>query len=233
LGRFRRTKTSVFPGLESFSFKSLLRKAKLTPNVEVSNVRDYARYLAAMMRQAGPVSKAGHALLKAPHNVVVPADGPWTGPVWYGAGWEAGVVRDEVVYFHGGQVNAFTANMLMVPGREFAIVTMLNAASLAQEVVVWKVLYDFLGVNEGERFDFEARCVPFPSLLGGNPGLCLVDEEESLTLDPGASSKKTPAMASLPPARASCTRPLRPRHSPLPYPSPTSPAPTSMQDTGL
>jgi len=132
----------------------------------ISTVADYARYLRAMMAEAAPLSRAAHALLKAPHNVVAApaADGPWTGPLWYGAGWEAGVVRDELVYLHGGAVNAFFVTMLMVPARGFAVVAMVNAETLALDAVVWRVLYDYLGVPEAERFDFEARYVIFSSL---------------------------------------------------------------------
>src|SRR3569833_442640 len=63
----------------------------------------------------------------------------------------------EIVHYHGGAVNAFFAHMLMIPGKNFGLVTMLNSNSNAQEMVVWEVLYEYFKVPEGERFDVEQR----------------------------------------------------------------------------
>jgi len=123
----------------------------------ISNVRDYAKYLQAMMEKASPLSQTAYAMLRQPHNLVSPGEEPWTGPIWYGLAWESSIFGDEIVHYHGGAVNAFFAHMLMIPGKNFGLVTMLNSNSNAQEMVVWEVLYEYFKVPEGERFDVEQR----------------------------------------------------------------------------
>lgn len=43
----------------------------------------------------------------------------------------------------------------MIPSRKFAIVTTLNAVSIAQDVIYSRIVYDFLGVPQEKRFDVE------------------------------------------------------------------------------
>jgi CubicO group peptidase (beta-lactamase class C family) len=121
----------------------------------ISNVLDYSRYMRTMMNEALPLSKAGHAALKTANSIVSTKMPPFTGPVYYGLGWFGGIFAGEEVWFHGGQVNGHISNMIMVPSRQFAVVTMLNTASWAQDVLFFKVLYDYLGVGQEKRFDVE------------------------------------------------------------------------------
>lgn len=95
-----------------------------TPHVElnaeqgagavISNVKDYTKYLRAMMDEAEPISKAGHAALKSPRSVVDAHQPPFTGPIWYGLGWFSSIADGEQIWFHSGQVNQFISNMLYV-----------------------------------------------------------------------------------------------------------------------
>jgi CubicO group peptidase (beta-lactamase class C family) len=121
----------------------------------ISNVLDYSRYMRVMMNKTLPISSAGHAALKTARSIAETNMAPFTGPVYYGLGWYGGVFAGEEVWFHAGQIDGHISKLMMVPSRQFAVVTMLNAASWAQEVLSFKVLYDYLGVRQEERFDIE------------------------------------------------------------------------------
>lgn len=122
----------------------------------ISNVLDYSRYLRVMIAEDEPISKAGHRELKRPrtfHEMNVAMFGP--APIFYGLGWMGTVFEGEQIFWHTGTVVPFVTFMLIVPGREYGIVTMANSWSKVRELVTYRILYDLLGVDEGRRRDFE------------------------------------------------------------------------------
>jgi CubicO group peptidase (beta-lactamase class C family) len=125
----------------------------------ISSVDDYSRYLRAMMKEAAPVSKAGHAALKFPHSIIAPELPPFTGPQWYGLGWFGSVIQDAQIFFHAGQVNQFVSYMFMMPSRQFAAVIMVNTATIAHEVIALRLIYDHFGVAEKNRYNLELESV--------------------------------------------------------------------------
>ncbi|ROV95716.1 hypothetical protein VMCG_07562 [Cytospora schulzeri] len=123
----------------------------------LSNVLDYTKYLRVMMAEAGPVSKAGHREMKAPRMFTEFEKGLFVGPVTYGLGWMSGIFEGEQVYFHTGTVTPVVTFMLMVPSRNYGIVTMVNSYSKVRELVTYRILYDLFGVEEDRRRDLETQ----------------------------------------------------------------------------
>jgi CubicO group peptidase (beta-lactamase class C family) len=122
----------------------------------VSNVLDYAKYLRIMMNEEGPISKAGHRELKTSRSFYGNAP-QFVGPITYTLGWMSGVVHGEQIWLHSGQVNEFTTWMLMIPSKKIGITVMTNSASDSLTIVLYRILYDVLGVKEQDRFDFAAK----------------------------------------------------------------------------
>jgi len=124
----------------------------------ISCVADYARYLGYMMDpDRGPISAAGKAALKTPRVVISPSQPPFTGPLYYGMGWAGGVLEGEEVWFHDGQMREHRTEMWMFPSKQFGVVIMANADTPAINIVLWKVIYDFLKVPQEQRLDFSKR----------------------------------------------------------------------------
>jgi CubicO group peptidase (beta-lactamase class C family) len=123
----------------------------------VSNVLDYVKYLRVMMAEAGPISKAGHRELKSPRSFWDLSGPPYIAQPTYSMGWASGVLQEEKVWFHSGTVSAFMSEMLMIPSREMGIVLMANSVTPARELVLYRILYDMLSVDEEKRYDFEAE----------------------------------------------------------------------------
>ncbi|KAJ4246600.1 hypothetical protein NW762_013542 [Fusarium torreyae] len=122
-----------------------------------STINDWSRYLRHMLEETGPISKAGHHVLKQPHMVVVEADRLFTGPLYYGFGWFSSVFQDEQVWWHSGLVNSMMSIMLMVPSRNFGYVIIMNGETTpALDSIIAKTLYDFFDVPEEKRHDLEA-----------------------------------------------------------------------------
>lgn len=124
----------------------------------ISSVLDWSRYLRHMMKETGPISKRGHKLLKHPHMVVTSSDDLFTGPLYYGFGWQGSVFQDKPAWFHNGRVNSMISFMLMIPSEEFAFVVMMNSEELAAMYAIWaRILYDRFGIDKAKRQDTEAR----------------------------------------------------------------------------
>ncbi|KAK8016634.1 beta-lactamase/transpeptidase-like protein [Apiospora rasikravindrae] len=126
-----------------------------TSNGKGESKEDYAKYLRIMMHKEGPISAAGHRELRTPRTFFDVQGPPFTGPVTYTLAWMHGVFEGVETWHHTGTVNEFVTSMMMMPSREMGIVVMCNAASMAKDLVWYRIMYDLLGVEEGRRFDFE------------------------------------------------------------------------------
>ena len=121
----------------------------------LSNVLDYAKYLRVMMSESGPISKAGHRELKAPRTFTEFERELFVGPRTYALGWMSGIFENEQVFFHTGTVTPYVTFMLMVPSKNYGIVTLANSYSKVRELVTYRILYDLFGVEEDRRRDLE------------------------------------------------------------------------------
>lgn len=124
----------------------------------ISSVEDWSKYLQHMLDESGPISKAGHTMIKKAHMVVDEGidvlDAAFTGQTSYGLGWNIGVFANEPVWYHSGYVNQMVSFMLFVPSRKFAYVGMMNTNSLVTlDSITARVMNDYFGVEPNKRFD--------------------------------------------------------------------------------
>ena len=152
----------------------------------VSNVRDYARWARCLLREAAPLSEAGHAALRTPRMVVPPEAGPKgfdAGSSTYALGWFANTYRGWRVLSHGGGMEAYGTEVFLLPDLDFAVITMGNTANTsnaAGQLVAWKLIYDRLGVPEDERLDWKATYVSLLIYPSGTKPLLLFSMASSL-----------------------------------------------------
>lgn len=124
----------------------------------ISSVNDWSRYLRHMIYSTGPISPAGHAALRAANTVVEQKDRLFTGPSWYGFGWQSSVFQNEQVWWHSGLVDSMMSIMVMVPSRKFGFVLTMNSEGTpALDSMIARTLYDYFQVGETERFDMKAE----------------------------------------------------------------------------
>lgn len=124
----------------------------------ISSVLDWSRYLRHMIQESGPISEAGHRMLRFPHSIVEDKDGLFTGPVYYGFGWLGGIFQNEQVWWHSGLVDSMMSIMVFIPRKKFGFVLMMNSEGTpALDSILAKILYDYFEVDQGERVDLEAK----------------------------------------------------------------------------
>ncbi|TKA21714.1 hypothetical protein B0A50_08709 [Salinomyces thailandicus] len=123
----------------------------------VSNVQDYTRWIQTFLNPfntSSPVSAEAIEMMTSAHMPRPATISPYAGgKAWYGLGLEGGVYKDVEVIGHGGAINGYMTAMYWIPEREFGVVIMQNTYSLAPNVVLWKIIDDFLETAEAERYD--------------------------------------------------------------------------------
>ncbi|KAF2162318.1 hypothetical protein M409DRAFT_27322 [Zasmidium cellare ATCC 36951] len=132
----------------------------------ISNVLDYAKWVRHLMKPTNlnaALSENAVKAIRTPKMLIEP-EKPFTGPQAYGLGLFSRVYQGREVIEHAGAIAGYMANMVMVPpsateierGEKdsgWAVVTMINAYSVAQDVVCWHLLDEFLGTPGSERYD--------------------------------------------------------------------------------
>ncbi|EXJ89927.1 hypothetical protein A1O3_02994 [Capronia epimyces CBS 606.96] len=122
----------------------------------VSNVLDYAKYTRSMIERSGPLSKEAHADLVTPRAFPPPPDTRFPTVSLYCLGWFSGIYHGEQVIHHSGSIEGFTANIVYLPERKWGVVAMCNQMGPGREVLVWKLVDDFLKVPLEKRIDIYA-----------------------------------------------------------------------------
>jgi len=130
----------------------------------VSNVLDYTKWIRAMLDEAPPISKAGHKAIRTPRTLFTEFgdDSAWTGPFAYSLGWFNGVYKGHEVYWHTGGMEAFGALVVILPKIRYGLVAFGNIATRsnsAEEVLIWHLVDERLGIKEEERFDWNKKYV--------------------------------------------------------------------------
>ncbi|KAJ3498950.1 hypothetical protein NLG97_g712 [Lecanicillium saksenae] len=143
----------------------------------ISSVQDWSKYLRHMLDGTGPISKAGHDMIKKSHMVVGEGidvlDAAFTGQVNYALGWNMGVFANEPVWYHSGYVNQMVSFMLFIPSRKFAYVAMMNTNSLATlDAITARVLNDYFNVEPSKRFNPQDAYDKFKDTSQSNLNTC-------------------------------------------------------------
>ncbi|KAG9825359.1 beta-lactamase/transpeptidase-like protein, partial [Aureobasidium melanogenum] len=119
----------------------------------ISNVVDYSKWVHTLMYESGPVSKEGHAKLKYPSSMQSVEMAPYSGPVWYGLGLDAGIYRNERVFGHTGGISGYASSFKFLPDRKFGFVMIQNSMNTAFEAIGWRLIDEFLGGPEDGFYD--------------------------------------------------------------------------------
>lgn len=134
----------------------------------ISNVLDYSLWLRHLLKPANlnaALSERAVNAMRKP-RMLLNADPirPFVGPQAYGLGLYSQVYRGREILQHSGAISGYMANFVIVPPAKadiqsgnvdngWAIVTMQNSYSMAQDIVTWNLLDSLLETPESERFD--------------------------------------------------------------------------------
>lgn len=124
----------------------------------ISNVFDFAKFLKAMIRKAGPISEKGHEELVKP-RIILEDDSPkpFRSPTLYALGWEIDTYHGELIISHDGSIGGFASRMLYIPRLEWGIITFGNTqtAYTAHDKICWDLIDDLLEIPGEKRFDWD------------------------------------------------------------------------------
>ncbi|KAJ5619337.1 hypothetical protein N7510_003321 [Penicillium lagena] len=119
----------------------------------ISTVLDYAKYIRSMIRQSGPLSKAGYAALLEPRSFMPKMLPQLTRQMVYTFGLMSTTYRGESVILHPGGLDGMTSTMIYFPERDWGIAVFCNAAGPGREVLAWHLIDELLNVPKEERVD--------------------------------------------------------------------------------
>jgi len=122
----------------------------------ISNVFDFAKFLRAMIRKAGPISEKGHEELVKPRAIIHEDIKPFKSAPLYALGWEIDTFHGELVISHDGCINGFGSKMLYIPRLDWGFVAFGNTqdAYAAHEKICGELIDDLLDVPVDKRFDW-------------------------------------------------------------------------------
>lgn len=125
----------------------------------ISNVKDYAKWARCLVNRAAPLEEEVHADIRIPRSIMDPKPSKGVDVTLYGVGWMRTTFHGRVLYHHSGGMHAFGAEVFWLPEVKFAVVSFGNTAvtsNSAQEVVIYRLMADKLGIPEEERFDLDS-----------------------------------------------------------------------------
>lgn len=123
-----------------------------------STALDYAKWVKCLLHEAEPLSKDVHKDIKKPRSIGTTAPGGGLEISLYSLGWQRTLYKGHVVYTHGGGMHAYGCEVYWLPDAKFGVVAFGNTAftsNAVQDVVIYRLIGDKLGIPEEERFDFD------------------------------------------------------------------------------
>jgi len=122
----------------------------------ISNVLDYARWISLFLHPSSsnhsPLSPSAISTMATPH-IYAGSSPTSTGGKHYCLGLETGIYRSHRFVEHGGAIAGYMAKMLWFPELEWGCVVMHNSYQLAEPIVTWRLVDDFLQTPGEETFD--------------------------------------------------------------------------------
>ncbi len=131
----------------------------------LSSVNDYAKWARCLVNSAAPLAEEVHADIRTPRFVMNPQPSDGVDVTLYGAGWMRTTFHGRVLYHHSGGMHAYGAEVFWLPDVKFAVVTFGNTAitsNAVQEVLIYRLLEDRLGIADEDRFDLDKVYVLLP-----------------------------------------------------------------------
>jgi len=136
----------------------------------ISTVQDYGRWLKCLLHENEPFSKDVHNDIKKPRMLITTEPTRGADIVHYGLGWARKVYRGHVVYSHSGGMHAYGAQTYWVPEANFGAVAFANtswSSNAVEDIIIYRLIEDKLGIAESERFDFDGEYVATDLLKNG------------------------------------------------------------------
>ena len=130
------------------------------PGGVISTVADYARWVKCLIDESAPFSSDVHKDIRKPRIMesTEPSGGADIG--LYGLGWTRKTYKGHVMYRHSGGMNAFGAQVYWFPNAKFGTVAFANTAltsNAVEDIALYRLIDEKLGIPESERFDFAKR----------------------------------------------------------------------------
>lgn len=125
----------------------------------VSNVQDYARWISCLMHRGATFSESVHDDIRAPRVVATTQPSRGCDVALYSLGWARTTYKGHVLYNHSGGTTAFSSQAYWLPDLKFGVVSFANtvwSGNAVQDVIVWRLIADKLGIPENERADIGA-----------------------------------------------------------------------------
>jgi CubicO group peptidase (beta-lactamase class C family) len=119
----------------------------------ISSVLDYAKYMRSMMRQSGPLSKAGYDAMLQPRSFCPQMLPQLKKQMLYTLGWMSTTYHGEFVMLHPGGLEGMTATMIYFPERDWGVLVFCNADGPGRETLAWHLIDEMLNVPQIERMD--------------------------------------------------------------------------------
>jgi CubicO group peptidase (beta-lactamase class C family) len=132
----------------------------------ISSVNDYAKWARALLTGspalfASPNTVREQLWRPRTHLPVERYGSAFTGPGSYTLGWQTGVYRGVEFFEHQGGMNAFGAELILIPELQYAVVTLANTAgtsNCAEQTLVFHLIDKKLGVRPDQpRFNWDAK----------------------------------------------------------------------------
>ncbi|KAJ5719356.1 beta-lactamase/transpeptidase-like protein [Penicillium malachiteum] len=131
----------------------------------ITNVLDYAKWIHTLLRPRTFVEKGIFQSPETFHQLweprtLIPAEAPFTGPRAYALGWKTECYMGIQIYEHTGAMNAFGAQLLIVPELEFGVAILGNSpktSNCAAQLLAFHLLDERLGIPKHQRFDWDRR----------------------------------------------------------------------------
>lgn len=129
----------------------------------ITNVIDYAKWARSLMYKTGPLSDGTRKAIWEPRTLIPdnPND-PFIGVTAYALGWSTGVYQGHRFYEHSGGVNAFIAELVLIPDLKFSVALLGNVAGISYGAVkklAFHLIDEKLGVPIEKRFDWDKYCM--------------------------------------------------------------------------
>lgn len=125
----------------------------------ITNVLDYAKWARALLNQTEPLSKAVYKDIWEPRTLI-PEAAPYTGPQAYALGWRTGVYQGVQFYEHSGGMNAFGAELILIPELKYSVVILANTAvtsNYVAQTLAYHLIDERLDVPVEKRFDWNLQ----------------------------------------------------------------------------
>ncbi|PHH92245.1 hypothetical protein CDD83_8264 [Cordyceps sp. RAO-2017] len=122
----------------------------------VSNVKDYARWIKALLNQTELFSPEVYADIKQPRMVYEPYSNKITDVSLYGLGWFRTTYKGHVVYMHDGSMIGFKSWVWWFPDDEYGLVMFTNSdeSGTLLKILAWQhLIADRFAVPEQDRFN--------------------------------------------------------------------------------